>query len=81
MIAKKKSSDVIQELSPSLPIKRHQCQNRKMTSSKNKESSIKTLVKKDSSETNKWYLTVFAVVIAVTIATRFHKVNEPDHVW
>lgn len=52
-----------------------------MTSTKNKESSIKTPAKKVLSDTNSWYFIVFSVVIVATVATRFYKVLEPDHVW
>lgn len=52
-----------------------------MTLTENKDSSIKSLVKKDPNERNKQYFIVFTVVIAVTLATRFYKVTEPDHVW
>lgn len=52
-----------------------------MTLAKNKESSIKSLTKKESSDDRKWYLMVLAVVVFATIVTRFYKVNEPDHVW
>lgn len=58
-----------------------QCQNKKMTLAKNKESSIKTPIKKDSSDQRKWYSVVFTLVIVATVATRFYKVTEPDHVW
>lgn len=52
-----------------------------MTSAKSKDSSMKTPVKKDSGEHRQWYLLALTLVIVVTIATRFYKVTEPDHVW
>lgn len=52
-----------------------------MTSAKNKESSIKTPFKKDSDDNKNFYFVVFAIVIVATVATRFYKVTEPDHVW
>jgi hypothetical protein len=52
-----------------------------MTSTKNKESSIKSSPKKVVDGDSNWYFTVLLVVIAVTFATRFYRVNEPDHVW
>ncbi|KAG5671930.1 hypothetical protein PVAND_002098 [Polypedilum vanderplanki] len=59
---------------------RVQCKNKKMTSTKNKESSIKNSPKKVVNNETNWYFTVFVLVIAVTFATRFYKVTEPDHV-
>lgn len=42
---------------------------------------MKSAAKKDSSDNNKSYLFVFTLVIIATVATRFYKVTEPDHVW
>lgn len=39
-----------------------------------------TSTKKESNYNN-LYFQIFIVVIAVTFATRFYKVTEPDHVW
>lgn len=52
-----------------------------MTSTKNKDSSMKSSSKNNPQSRTNWYLTVFIVVAVVTAATRFYKVSEPDHVW
>lgn len=52
-----------------------------MTLTKTKESSIKSSAKNNHIANDKRYLAVFTLVIAVTVATRFYKVTEPDHVW
>jgi len=42
---------------------------------------MKTSSKSDSQGSNNFYLAIFALVLVATIATRFYKVTEPDHVW
>lgn len=42
---------------------------------------MKTAAKKESGDHRQWYTLALALVIVVTVATRFYKVTEPDHVW